>query len=683
MSDIPTVEPKPYTHTRHGDSRPDEYFWLKDRDNPEVLAYLEAENRYFDHVMEPLRPVQEALYRDMLARIPAAEEGVPVRYGPYFYYWRINTGDDYRAYYRKRAASRAELPAAREELLLDTNALAADGGYLDVARVRVSPDHQRLLHLENHDGTDRYTLHVQDLNTHARVGEPVPNVFIDASTAWDASGDWVYYLTADAAQRPHRLHRRHLKHGTDEVLFEEADIRYSLSLHASRSGQYLFLTSQIYNTSSEVWYLPLHDPRARLRVFQPRRASVMYLLEHWQDQFVILTNEGAENFTVLTVPVDRPDPAEAEPLIPYDPDRYLQHVLPFSDALVLEGRENGLTQLWVYRQGTLTRLGWNEALYTVSAGANLAYQTEEFLVEYRSLVTPRTDILVDLATGATSRLAQDAVRDYDPKRYDQRQVWVTARDGARVPVSLVARRDLWERTPAPLILYGYGAYGATSDPEFAPELLPVLDRGVIYAIAHVRGGSELGDAWYRNGKLLQKRNTFSDFVDAASALVDEGYTRPELLAAEGASAGGLLMGAVVNLRPDLFRVVAAGVPFVDVITTMLDASIPLTALEWDEWGNPEDADLYVYMKSYSPYDNVEAKDYPHLFVVAGLNDPRVGYFEPAKWVARLRATKSGQHDLVLKTHMGSGHFGTSGRLAHLKDEAEQYAFLLDKLGVRP
>ncbi|MDA8206390.1 MAG: S9 family peptidase [Thermaerobacter sp.] len=677
----PKAPKKPHPHTLHGDTRPDDYYWLRDRSNPEVIAYLEAENYYFDQVMTPLAARRDTLYRDMVDRIPETEAGPPAQHGAYYYYWRVNPGQEYRTYYRKQAKSRADLGRAPEEVVLDTNALANAGQYMDVSDVQVSPDDLRVLYLENHDGTDRYTLHVKEIATGRFVGEPVQDVFICGSATWDKSGNDIYYLGVDAAQRPCRLHRRRLADSTDILLYEESDITFELDLAPSRSHEYLFLTSRS-KSSSEVRYLALGEPDAPLRLFTPRSPNVLYSLEHWNDQLLILTNEGAENFQLLAVPLDNPDPALARPVIPYAPERYWQLVLPFGDGLVIAGREGGLSQIWLYQAEKLQRLPWDEPIYSVAPSDNLAYDAPDVLLEYQSMVTPRTQIAVEIRSGRSIVLAQDAVRLYDPSQYQQKQRWVTAKDGAKIPVSLVAKREVWSETPAPTILYGYGSYGANSDPEFIPELLPLLDRGVIYAIAHIRGGSEMGFGWYQDGKVLTKRNTFTDFLSVAEHLIDEGFTTPDLFAIEGLSAGGLLMGAVLNMRPDLFRVAAPGVPFVDVINSMMDASIPLTSLEWDEWGNPANPEQYSYMKSYSPYDNVTAKEHPHMFVTAGLNDPRVGYFEPAKWVARLRATKTDNNQLVLKTHMGSGHFGSSGRLAHLVDEAEKYAFILDKLGVK-
>lgn len=675
----PSAPKKPHVHKIHNDQRQDDYYWLRDKNNPEVIDYLEAENQYHAEVMEPLQELGETLYQDMISRIPPVEPGVPVHDSPYYYYWRINDGQEYRTYYRKRAATRAELENSPEELLLDVNQLVRSSGYLDVSRVEHSPDHERLLYLENRDGSDCYTLYIKDLATGQVMGRPVENVFIDQSE-WHPSGSMIYYLAVDEAQRPYRLYRHTVGNSASELLYEEPDIQAELELTLSQSGSYLFLTTAT-KTSSEVRYLDLTRDSGTLRLFRPRRPDILYWMEHWHDQFVILTNEGAENFQILAVPVQTPE-RRATPLLPYDSGRYWEQVLPFQDGLVIAGRENGLSQIWIYSGDSLSPMTWDEALFTVSLGQNRMYQTNEVLLNYESMVTPRTVYGVSISTGAKTLLQQQAIRDYDPSRYEQRQWWVSAQDGAQIPVSLVAKKETWDALPAPVLLNGYGSYGINSEPDFDVRILPLLDRGVIFAVAHVRGGAELGRHWYDNGKLLAKKNSFTDFVDVAQTLVNRGLTTPGELAAEGRSAGGLLMGAILNLRPDLFQVVSAGVPFVDVVTTMLDASIPLTALEWDEWGNPEDPDYYFYMKSYSPYDNVRAAEYPHIYVVTGLNDPRVGFFEPAKWTARLRALKQDNHDLVLKTHMGSGHFGSSGRLAPYRERAQEYAFVLDKLGIQ-
>lgn len=681
MTHPPKTHQQPHQHQLHGDVRIDEYYWLREKDNSEVIEHLQAENAYCDSLTAPLIPLKESIFEDMASRIPATESPAPAQSGPYFYGWRIDLDNQYPVYYRKRAASRSELDTAPEEMLLDVNQLAPqDGGYIDVSVVKISPDHQRLAYLENRDGSDRYRLYVKDLASGDLVEEPIDNVFIDDSVAFALSGEALYYVAIDEAQRPYRLYRHTIGSTDDVLLFEESDITREIAVTTSQSGEYLFMNSST-KTSAEVWYLPLREDDAQLRLFANRQPDVLYSLEHWQDQFLILTNDQAENFRLAVVPTDTPNPADARDLFPYQPDRYLERVHPFNQGLVVEGRQDGLTQIWTYRQGQLTRLSWDEPLYTVSVAQNLGAGPDEVLLEYESMLTPRTDVALTLETAQTHTLGHDAVRRYHSSAYQQMQLWVSARDGVKVPVSLVGRREAFAGRPSPTILLGYGSYGMSINPTFDPERLALLDRGIIFALAHVRGGSEMGHGWYQDGKLRHKMNTFTDFIDTAQHLVDEGYTEPARLAAIGRSAGGLLMGAILNMRPDLFRAVVAGVPFVDVVTTMLDASIPLTALEWDEWGNPANPDDYAYMMQYSPYDNVKAQDYPHLYVYTGLNDPRVGYFEPAKWVARLRDRQTGQKPVLLKTHMGSGHFGSSGRLGHLQDLAMQYAFLLHWLGV--
>ena len=673
----------PHPHTLHGDVRPDDYYWLRERNNPEVIRYLEAENRYGQAVLEPLQALEEQLFQDIRSHIQETDAAVPVQHGPYFYYHRLVEGRQYPLYARRRAASRAALEGAPEEVILDQNERAADREFLSITVLRPSPDHQRLAFLENTDGSDRYTLYIRDLTTGAILPDVIPDVYLYGSVEWDAAGEYLFYVSIDDTQRPYRLWRHRLgQAGTDTLLYEERDHTFTLHLRASLSGRYLLALSRSTLTH-EVRYLDASRPEADWSVFAPRVRGVEYDLEHWQDQFLILTNEGAENFQLLACPVADTGREHWRPLIGPSADRYLTGVSPFADCLLVEGREDGLTQLWVYKEGALRRVPWHEPLYTVGVADNREYDPEEILIGYQSLLTPVSTYALDPDTLTTKLLKRDPVPGgYDPAQYVQERVWTPAADGVQIPVSVVYRRGARDHGPAPCWLDGYGSYGASNDPDFVASRLPLLDRGVIFAIAHVRGGSEMGRRWYLDGKLLHKRNTFTDFIAVAEGLAAAGYTAPDRLAAEGRSAGGLLMGAIVNMRPDLFRVVVAGVPFVDVLTTMMDDSIPLTSLEWDEWGNPRDPEYYAYMRTYSPYDNVAPHDYPHLFVQAGLNDPRVGYFEPAKWVARLRVTKTDQNSLVLWTHMGAGHGGSSGRYDRWRERARQYAFALDKLGIR-
>ncbi len=682
MLTAPKASKIPHPHTLHGDVRPDDYYWLRERDNPSVIAHLEAENQYADAVMAPLESFVDTLSREMRSHMAESDTTVPVQDGPYFYYTRTVEGQQYPIYARRRAASREAFVSAPEEVLLDQNERAVGKAFLNITVVRPSPDHRRLAFLENDTGTDRYTLYVKDLQTGALLPDVIPDVFLYGSLAWSRNGSHLFYVTTDAAQRPYRLYRHRLgQTGPDDLLYEEADQTFTVHLRTARSGRYLFLVTAS-KTTTEIRFLPTDSPDDAFTVIRPRTRGVEYDVEHWQDAFVMLTNEDGQNFALKRCPVDRLARGEWETVLASSLTRYLQDLAPFASHLVIGGREGGLSQVWTYDGNDLRQLTWDEPLYTVGLYDNRSYDTDEVLLSFESLLTPQTVYGLSLATGERTCLKRQPVPHYDPDQYQEERLWATASDGARIPISMVYRRDLRRPgSPAPLWLYGYGSYGASSDPVFRPNALVLLDRGVIFAIAHVRGGSEMGRAWYDHGKLLEKRNTFTDFIAVAEELVRAGVTRPDRLVAEGRSAGGLLMGAVTNLRPDLFAVVVAGVPFVDVVTTMLDDSIPLTSLEWEEWGNPADRAYYAYMKSYSPYDNVTAQAYPHIVVTTGLNDPRVGYFEPAKWVQRLRDVKTDHHDLILKIHMGAGHGGSSGRYDRLRELAMQYAFALARVGV--
>lgn len=677
----PMAERRPHPHTLHHDTRPDDYYWLRDREDPAVLAYLEAENAYADRILEPLAPLADALYEAMLRYIRETKTEVPVRDGPYFYYSRTEAGRPYRIYARKRSETREALEDAPEEVFLDLNALAGESDFYHVTDVLTSPDHRLAAFLENRDGSDRYTLRVKDLPSGTLLPEAIPDVFLTESVAWDAGGAYLFYVTVDAAQRPFRLWRHRIGSGkTDVLLYEEADPTAGLTISRSASGAYLFLHTET-KTWSEVRTLRADDPLGTFSVVRDRRPAIEYTVEDRGDgQFWVLTNEGAENFRLATCPAEGGGDRPFTAYLPYDPSAYLEELHPFRDALLLTGRQDGLTQIWMLKDRKLTRLTWPDPLYRVQVGENRMVDTPEILITYTSFLTPTSTYALDPRTGEMRLLHRDEVGGgYVPSRYREERIWSAAGDGTRVPVSLVYREGATDGGPAPLLLYGYGAYGFAIDPAFDPTLIPLLDRGVVFAVAHVRGGSEMGRPWYREGKLMAKRNSFTDFVDVAKDLIARGLTAPDRLAARGRSAGGLLMGGVLNLAPELFRAVSAGVPFVDVLTTMLDDTIPLTSLEWDEWGNPAEAEAYAYMKSYSPYDNVASKAYPHLYVTAGLNDPRVGYFEPAKWVARLRAEKTDDHLLVLRTYLGAGHTGSSDRYRKWRDLALEDAFILDKI----
>lgn len=676
----PIAKRIPHLHEIHGDVREDDYYWLRDRNNPEVIQYLEEENRYYDEIMRPLEEQTEQIYQSMVERVPESEEQVPLQHGPFFYYSRMDKSKQYPIYARKKAENREKLSDAQEEVVLDLNELAVDGEFLSVTLQRLNNDHNRLAYLENRDGTDRYTIYIKDLETGELLPDQIPDVYLFSSLEWSKCGNYIFYITVDENQRPYRLWRHRL--GTDvesdELLYEESDSTFTLYITKSQSGKFIFVLSRS-KTTSEVRLLDANAPLSSLQLFDERREGIEYGLDHWGDELLIMTNEGATNFQLLRCPLN--DFASRVVLIEHSEKRYLQGMYPFRNALIIFGREKGLTQLWVLKDKELKRITWDESLYSVSISSRQSYEAEEVLIQYESLLTPKSTYGLNLLTGEKQCLQVAPVNgQYEKSLYRQEYLWAVAEDGVKIPMTVVYREGAFEEGPAPLILSGYGSYGANSDPRFDPYRLPLLDKGIVFVTAQVRGGSEMGHSWYEDGKMQKKRNTFTDFIAAANHLIEKGYTTPSQMAARGGSAGGLLVGAVANMASELFQVIVAQVPFVDVVTTMLDSTIPLTTLEWNEWGNPQNQEDYFYMKSYSPYDNVEAKDYPHLYVTTGLNDPRVAYWEPAKWVSRLRALKTDHHILVFKTNMAAGHSGPSGRFNHLKESAACYAFILDKVG---
>ncbi len=665
--------------TLHGDTRIDDYYWLSERDNPEVMAYLKQENAYLEHTLARTADLKEELYQKMLSHIQETDEYVPVQHGLYFYYTRTEAGKQYPIYCRKQAKSRAQLSATPEEIILDVNALAEGKSFLSVTVTKPSPDHSKLAYLQNETGTDRYTLYIKDLVTGNLLPEYIENVFIGGSLEW-ASDDYLFYVTVDEKQRPYQLFRHRLGERNDTLIFEETDEAFYLHVFKSDSAAYLFASSSSLDTS-EILYLRTDQPTAAWRVFAPRTKGVEYKLEHHNKHFLITTNETAPNFKLLSTPVHHIEREHWLEHFPQNDDVLLDGVAVFEGHWLLHGRKKGLTHLWAYdvRSGLTRSVRFPEKVYTTHVYSNHVFHSAKAFITYESMVTPFSVLELDLNTLETTLVKRKPTPNYSAEHYASERLWATASDGTKIPLSIVYKKD--SPRPAPLLLYGYGAYGATIDPSFNENRLALLDRGFSFAIAHIRGGSLLGRGWYDTGKLLNKKNTFTDFIACAEHLIQEGFTLPDKLAAMGASAGGLLMGAVTTMRPDLFRAVVAKVPFVDVVTTMLDDSLPLVKLEYDEWGNPNEKDFYDYMKSYSPYDNVTATTYPHLLVTAGLNDPRVSYFEPAKWVAKLREHTTGKNVVLLKTNLDAGHGGASGRYDHLREIALEYAFILSALEV--
>jgi oligopeptidase B len=670
----------PKADTLHGDIRIDNYGWLRDdaRKRPEVISYLEAENAYTAAKTAALEPLREKLYAEFLGRIKQTDLQVPEPYGPYLYYSRTVEGKQYPIFARKR-----NTPGAKEQILLDRNERAGTDKYYATGATEISPDHRLLAVLEDRNGSEHFVLRVKDITTDKWLADSLLETTYGVE--WANDNKTLFYTRFDSAQRPDRIFRHQLGDdpAKDVVVAREPNDLFGIGVSKSRSGRYLFITHSSF-TESEWKYLDATTPTADWRVIVPRTPDLEYDVEHHDDRFIIRTNaDGATNFKLVTAPVSSPGRANWKDWIKPRDDVQIESFLPFKDYYVLVERNNALKKLRILDAATKSShyVAMPESVYAAGIGGNREYATPVLRYRYTSLVTPSSVYDYDMRLRRSAlRKQEEVVGGYDKSKYATERAWARAADGAMVPLSIVYKKPLVRDGKRPMLLYAYGSYGSSTDPNFSMNNLSLLDRGVVYAIAHIRGGQEMGRKWYDDGKMMKKKNTFTDFIAAAEYLERERYTSKDRLAIRGGSAGGLLMGAVTNMRPDLFKAVVADVPFVDVINTMLDASIPLTTGEWLQWGNPKDSAAYVYMKSYSPYDNVAAKAYPAILVTTGLNDPRVGYWEPAKWVAKLRAMKTDSNLLIMKTNMGAGHGGSSGRYDALRDNAFRYAFVLDQIG---
>jgi oligopeptidase B len=668
----------PKTDTVNGEVRTDNYFWLRDKTNPEVISYLEAENAYTEGMLKQTESLQKTLYDEMVGRIKETDLDVPEQNGEYLYYTRTEEGKQYPIHCRKKGT----LDGA-EEILLDPNVLGSGHKYFDIGVFRVSPDHHLLAYSVDTAGSEEFTLYIKDLVNNRLLRDEIPNT--STGVEWAGDGKTLFYSTLDAAKRPYKLFR-HILGGSlqnDSLVYHETDDAYYLDLTKTRSKAYLLLKLES-ETTSEVRYLAAEDARGSFKIIHPRQHEMEYRVDHHGDQFFIVTNDNAQNFRLMKAPVADPVRANWTEVIGARESVKLDDVDAFADHLVIYEREGGLKKIRVrdFNTGEDHDVTFPEPVYNYFSATNPEYDTHLLRFTYTSLVTPRSVYDYDMAAKTRELKKQyEVLGGYDPSKYQSERVLARAADGRKIPISLVYRKGMKKDGSSPLLLYGYGAYGSSADPNFSSNRLSLLDRGFIYAIAHVRGGGEMGRPWYDDGKLLRKKNTFTDFIACAEHLIAEKYTSKEKLAINGGSAGGLLMGAVVTMRPDLFHVVVAKVPFVDVINTMLDESIPLTVIEFEEWGNPKDKKFYEYMKSYSPYDNVAAREYPAMLITAGLNDPRVPFWEPAKFAAKLRAIKTDNHLLLLKVNMGAGHGGSSGRYDYLKEIALDYAFILDRFGI--
>jgi oligopeptidase B len=678
----PLAAVKPVKLHAHNDERVDNYFWLRERTDADVIAYLEAENGYTQSIMADTAQLQEALFNEMRSRIKETDTTAPVQDERYFYYERTEVGKQYKIYCRKHNSM-----DAAEEILLDLNELAQGHNYLSMANFAVSPDHKLLAYALDTDGSEVYTLRVKDLESGELLPDLVPNTYYGLE--WGNDNHTLYYTTLDHAKRPDKFwcHILGTDPASDVLLFHEENEIYEVMLTKSKSRRYLFVLSYGH-TATEVYFLDADQPDAGPQLIEPRRPNHEYSVHHHEDdegteRFFILTNWDAKNFRVMTAPVTAPRQENWTEFIAHRPKVKIDDIEAFRGHLVLHEREDGLRNIRVHnlRTGDGHRISFNDPVYTYSRGKNPNYDSGFVRYVYASPVQPPT--VYDYSMDGRYQLLrkEQEVPGYRAADYVAERLWATAPDGVRVPISLVHRRDLTLDGSTPMLLRGYGSYGFSNDPGFDSNRVALLNRGFVVATAHIRGGGDMGREWYENGKFLHKKNTFTDFIACAEHLIAEGYTRPDRLVISGRSAGGLLMGAVTNLRPDLFAGVIAGVPFMDVISTMLDPTIPLTVQEYEEWGNPNDPVYYEYMKSYSPYDNLEAKAYPAILATAGLNDPRVQYWEPAKWVAKLRTLKTDNNLLLLKTDMGVGHSGPSGRYDYLKETAFEYAFIFKVLGM--
>jgi oligopeptidase B len=677
----PKAEIIPKALTLHGQTRVDNYYWLNERDNPKVLDYLKAENEYTQAVMKPTEALQDKLYNEIVGRIKQTDLSVPYRSEGYYYYTRFEEGKDYPVYCRKKGS--LEVP---EEVLLNVNEMAKGYGYYSVGGLSVSSNNNLIAFGVDTVSRRKYTLCFKNLTT----GEVLPDAIVNTtgSAAWANDNKTVFYTQIDdSTLRPQKIFRHVL--GTpadsDRLVFHEADETFNTFVFKTKSKKYIFVASSS-TLSSEYRFIPADNPEAVFKIFQPRVRDLEYTVDHYQDKFYIHTNLGAKNFRLMTSPLDKTGKDDWVELIPHRTDVLLEGFEIFKGALVLEERKNGLVQIRIMpwdKKDAEHYLDFGEETYAASITMNPEFDTEWLRYGYTSLTTPSSTFDYNMTTREKKLLKQEEVLGgFNAANYQAERHYATARDGVKVPISLVYRKGLVKNGQNPCLLYGYGSYGASMDAFFSSARLSLLDRGFVYAIAHIRGGQEMGRWWYEDGKLLKKKNTFTDFIDCAEYLIAQKFTNPGMLFASGGSAGGLLMGAVVNMRPDLFKGVVAGVPFVDVVTTMLDKSIPLTTGEFDEWGNPENKEYYDYMLSYSPYDNVEAKKYPALLVTTGLMDSQVQYFEPAKWVAKLRSLKTDKNPLLLWTNMEAGHGGVSGRFRRLKQTAMEYAFMLNLAGIK-
>ena len=660
----------------NGDKRIDDYFWMNERENPEVISYLEEENKYCDFVMKDTEKFQQELFEEMKARYKQDDESLPYFFNEYWYIVRYESDKEHPLFTRK--ITTLENP---EELLLDVNLLAEGQTFFEVGSVAISPNNKLMTYSSDNIGRRVYTINFKDLETGEILQDQIPNT--TGKAIWANDNEHVFYIRKDESLRAFQvfMHQLGTDSSQDVLVFHEKDETFDVNVFKTKSLEYIFIASSS-SISDEHRFIPANDVLAPWKIIQEREDDLEYAVEHYQDEFYIITNaDDATNFKIVKTKVANPGIENWEEVIPHREETLLEGFEIFNDYFVIEERTEGLLQIKIIENetGNSHYLHFSDPTYTAYIGLNLEFNTEKLRFGYTSLTKPNSTLEYDMKEKTTKILKEQEVLGgkFSTENYVSERIWADSRDGeTQIPISLVYNKHTKKSAETPLLLYGYGSYGHTVDASFSNVRLSILDRGFIYAIAHIRGGEYLGREWYEEGKMLQKKNTFYDFIDAGKFLVKENYTSEKHLYAMGGSAGGLLMGAIMNMEPELFHGIVAQVPFVDVVTTMLDETIPLTTGEFDEWGNPKNPEFYAYMKSYSPYDNIEAKNYPNVLITTGLHDSQVQYWEPAKWTAKLREQKTDDNILVFKTDMSSGHGGASGRFESLKEDALEYAFLM-------
>lgn len=679
----PIVEVKPKEIITHNHTRIDNYYWLNDPENPDVIKYLTAENEYLSQVMAPVKPLQEKLFEEMKGRIKEQDESVPVKNGEYFYYVKYVEGGEYPIYCRKK-----ENLDAPEEILLDGNEMGKGKKYFSIGGYDITDNDEIIAYGVDTISRRNYTVRFKNLKTGEIYKDQIKNTE-GGSYAWAADNQTFFYILRDQKTLLGYQVWRHILGTdvkTDVLVYEEKNNQYYMGLYRMKSKKYIAIGSDHNGIASEYQLLEAANPTGEFKTFFPRERGHEYDIEHFEDKFYVKTNtDSAFNFKLMEVGEhETSDKSSWKTVIEHRPEVYLEGIEVFKNHLVVQEKSQGLSQLRIINHVTKSEhyLNFGEPAYDANIGSNPTFNTDILRYSYTSLTTPNSTFDYNMnAQTKELKKQQTVLGGFDKENYVSERVFVTVRDGAKVPVSIVYRKDTKLDGTAPLLQYSYGSYGYSTDATFGSGRLSLLDRGFVYAIAHIRGGQEMGREWYENGKMFKKMNTFNDFIDCSDFLIKNNYCSPEKLFALGGSAGGLLMGAIINLRPDLYRGVVAAVPFVDVVTTMLDETIPLTTGEFEEWGNPKNKDSYEYMLSYSPYDNVEAKHYPNLLVTTGLHDSQVQYFEPAKWVAKLRTMKTDNNLLLMHTNMEAGHGGASGRFASLKEVAMEYAFIIYLAGI--